>query len=303
MRWLSNNAIQYELSQIMKDREVIWVQYSRSSDKPFWVRRARVNGSDAVKYWLNSLGHPYQSIGSFIGTNIINWDAVPELPPSLRSPNNQRKGYKKKWNDYLLPKKCKELGIVWEDLWVGKSMLFDFDDPDNPLEAFDKADKTAAFLKNVLKVKPYMIFSGSKGFHVHLDPEDAAKVAGCKPVDFIDKKDPLRDLGKVYAERVEEIARQATGEKYPIADRSSNFRQGIVRCPYSIHPKTGQVVWPLDEANLIKLRSMDEASIMDIAKALHSWDIPCQSHKPEEGTLTFITPEAKCLDRGLVEWC
>ena len=199
MRWLSNNAIQYELSQIMKDREVIWVQYSRSSDKPFWVRRARVNGSDAVKYWLTSLGYPYQSVGSFIGTNIINWDAIPELPPSLRSPNNQRKGYKKKWNDYLLPKKCKELGIIWEDLWVGKSMLFDFDDPENPLEAFDKADKTAGFLKNVLKVKPYMIFSGGIG----TGPHSGSNLMGWD-----------RTEAEIFSERVQSIITKVLDSAY-----------------------------------------------------------------------------------------
>ena len=47
---------------------------------------------------------------------------------------------------------------------------------------------------------------------------------------------------------------------------------------------------------------MEEATIMDVAKALHTWDIPCQSHIPEEGTLTYLTPESKCIERGLVAW-
>jgi hypothetical protein len=301
-RWLGNGAIQSELSNIMKSREVIWVQVSKSRDKPFWVRKARVGDSKGIKYWLDTLQWPYYSVGGFIGTNIINWEAMGELPPPLRSPAKTRKAYADRWNKVVLPKGCKELGLVWEDIWIGKTLLFDYDNPDNPLLAFKRAEDTARYLKNKYNATSYIVFSGSKGFHVHVGQEDTERITGKKPIDFIEHKDPLRQLGKHYAHVVEEIAQKATGVKFPLADRSSNFRQGIVRCPYTIHPKTGQIVWPIAPKGLRKLRSMEEATIMDVAKALHTWDIPCQSHIPEEGSLTYLTPESKCIDRGLIAW-
>mgnify|MGYP003676045539 CR=1 FL=1 len=48
-------------------------------------------------------------------------------------------------------------------------------------------------------------------------------------------------------------------------------RQGIIACPYSIHWKTGQIVWPLDARNLQAIRKLEsDAMPLDIAKAIHT---------------------------------
>ena len=94
-----------------------------------------------------------------------------------------------------------------------------------------------------------------------------------------------------------ELASEA-GVNYTTEDRSSNFRQGIVRCPYSIHPKTGQIVWPLDMKSIEKLRSKDNLTIEGVAKTIHRWDIPNQSTIAEL-EYTYITPEFKVKDRGM----
>ena len=59
-----------------------------------------------VKYWLDTLQWPYYTVGGFIGTNIINWEAMGELPPPLRSPISVRKDYSERWNKILLPNGC-----------------------------------------------------------------------------------------------------------------------------------------------------------------------------------------------------
>tara|TARA_B100000282_G_C31735355_1_gene493149 strand:+ start:300 stop:1220 length:921 start_codon:yes stop_codon:yes gene_type:complete len=299
-RWLANNAIQDELADVLRDREAIWAQMSPSKDRPFWCRRTRVNSAKSIQYWLDSLQFPYYSVGLFMGTNVINWDAMPMQPPPLRAKGNLRTEHKNAWEKYLTPKGCKELGLDWEDIWVAKSMLFDFDHKETPMVALDRAVKTATYLRDDLDCSPMMVFSGSKGFHVHVNPEEASILTDCIPTDFIEKKDPLRDLGKHYASVVEQIAKDATRVKFPIEDRSSNFRQGIVRCPYSIHPKTGQVVWPLDNRDVENLQGLGEdASIEDIAKRLHAWDIPNQSSFATDYDLTYIPPESRCIGRGM----
>ena len=276
----------------MKGREAIWAQYPSSGDKPFWVRRTRAESGSSVKYWVDTLNPEYNSIGAFIGTNIIDWSAIDILPPSLRTAGFSRNQYKKIWNQYLTPRGCEYRGLVWEDIWVGKSLLFDFDNPKRPMVAFQKADMVARYLENKLDAKVFMVFSGSKGFHVHVSVEDSLRITGVVFKEFKDKKDPLKTIGQIYADKVMEIASKA-GVNYATEDRSSNFRQGIVRCPYSIHPKTGQVVWPLSEKNRQDLKVAKDLDIMGIAELLHPWDIPCQSHLPDGDIVTYITPEYK----------
>ena len=106
------------------------------------------------------------------------------------------------WNQYLLPKGCEEREVVWEDIWIGKSLLFDFDNADNPMIAFHRADKVARYLTRVLKATCYMVFSGSKGFHVHVSPEDSLRLTGVNFKDFKEMKDPLKKIGKIYADKI-----------------------------------------------------------------------------------------------------
>ena len=256
MRWYSNRSVQEEISSMMFNREAIWAQFPRSGDKPFWARRTKVSGYNSIQYWFDTLNGSYNSIGAFIGTNVLNWDAMDLTPPPLRTKGFDRRKFTKVWNQYLTPKGCKERDLVWEDIWVGKSLLFDFDSPNNPLLAFERADKITKYITNELGAKCYMVFSGSKGFHVHVDMEDSLRITGVKFSDFKEEKDPLKKIGKIYADKVVEISEKAD-VSYANEDRSSNFRQGIVRCPYTIHPKTGQIVWPLDKKNLETLRQYD----------------------------------------------
>ena len=301
MRWYGNPTIQYEIARMMNNREAIWVVFPKSQDKPFFVRKGMVRGTNHVDYWLNTLHAEYNSVGAFIGTNVINWEILDEIPPPYRT--KARKDFEKiTWKEYLTPKGCEARGLKWEDVWLGKSMLFDFDNPSKPMMAFKKADAVANYLLDEYGVSGTIVFSGSKGFHVHVSPEDASMITEVVFADFADLKDPLKKIGQIYADKVVEIS-TAAGASYATEDRSSNFRQGIVRCPYTIHPKTGQIVWPLDSKNIKSVRALsDDASIMDIAKALHSWDIPCQSVVPEDDRLTYITPEYRVSNRGMVKF-
>ena len=298
MRWYSNAAIQYEIGRMMENREAIWVVFPKSQDKPFFVRKGMVRGTNHVDYWLNTLHAEHNSVGAFIGTNVINWDALDEIPPPYRT--KLRKAFEKTtWKEYLTPKGCEARGLKWEEIWLGKSMLFDFDNPTKPMNAFKKADAVATYLLSEYNVSGTIVFSGSKGFHVHVNPEDASMITEVVFADFVDLKDPLKKIGQIYADKVVEIS-TAAGASYASEDRSSNFRQGIVRCPYTIHPKTGQIVWPLDEKNVESVRALPkDAEIMDIARAMHSWDIPCQSDVPDDDRLTYISPEYKVSNRGM----
>ena len=145
-RWYSNSEVKRAIANQMTNREAIWMQVAPSRDKPFWVRKTKVNTPSSVTYWLDSLNYQYNSIGAFIGTNLIDWEQMDMLPPTLRAKGFDRKKYTEVWKEYLSPPKCTERGLKWEDIWIGKSLLFDYDSPDDPLISFVKADKVAKHL-------------------------------------------------------------------------------------------------------------------------------------------------------------
>jgi len=297
MRWYGNSAVRYVLGVMGRNRETIWSVYPKSGDKPFFVRKCLSGGTNHVEYWLDTLHYEYNSIGGFISTNLIDWDVLPSAPPPYRT--KARKEFDKEWKKYLIPVECNKMGLRWEDIFIGKSLLFDFDDKKYPMKAYRKAEKVAVYLLKEHSIQSTIIFSGNKGFHIFVDPASASILTGVVFDDFKGAKDPLREIGQIYARAVVELSKNA-GVSYSDEDRSPNYRQGIHRMPYSIHPKSGQVVWPLNEKNIKSVRVLsDDSNIIDIAKALHSWDIPCQSGVPDDDRLTYITPEYQISNRGL----
>ena len=99
----------------MENREVIWAQFTNSGDKPFWVRKTKVKNEYSVDYWTTALNRDFNAISMFIGSNVINWDAVDIEPPPLRSKEFSRHQFAKVWKQYLTPQGCAERGLNWED--------------------------------------------------------------------------------------------------------------------------------------------------------------------------------------------
>ena len=82
-------------------------------------------------------------------------------------------------------------------------------------------------------------------------------------------------------------------------------RQGLIRTPYSIHPKSGQIVWPMDAKDCERLRTMDnrKASPVEVAEALHPWNSPSENDMVHgDGVLLYHPPFNKVFKRGLPDW-
>ena len=105
---------------------------------------------------------------------------------------------------------------------------------------------------------------------------------------------------------MKEVSRRAIGREIHHLDQAPNHRQGIIRCPYAIHERSGQVVWPLDSHDLKLLRdgSTDWSDAVSLAASIHSWEIPVQSPLAEASGIekTWIHPESTVVDRGLPVW-
>ena len=316
MRWLDDPAVQGAISVFARNREVkLTVHRSLDKSEDFGFRQQRFRKSSSVGEVLKTLGWPAREISLFVGTNNLNWNLM-RLPPPLRSRGvtgfnkDAIVEYRNFWKDTLTREKCKALQVDFETIWNGKDMVWDIDLPQHPGAAFGVTNEIAKFLESTHGLHPQIVFSGSKGFHLWLHA-DEAKVLATKVSPYFsptyDKEDDaLRYQSKIYRTVVEAMFDEATtGTKINYLDLAPVQRQGVIRCPYSIHPKTGQVVWPLDAEERLALEQLVsqnfEVTLWDIVTTIHPWTKTNEIDRedfPEMG----IHPFREVWQRGFPMW-
>ena len=279
-RWYGDHSVQTAIWAIGRDREIKY-QIKKEDDEIIGMRRRRFWGSDAVRLELHGVGADQRPIGVMVSTNRIDWKLLPPtlLPPNLRNTGqsgyakSEMSDYKTTWEALLNPVACENVGIDFYALWWGKDLVWDFDNPKDMKAAFDAAHKVAQYLEEEHKVRPVIIFSGSKGFHVWVKAEEAAKVVGWDmKVDGPNFEDPLREQGRAYSSFVKQTAK-TLGLHLPRDDLAPNYRQGMVRCPYSVLEKTGQLAYPLDSKQIKVLENTKTLENAEhIASLIHPWD-------------------------------
>ena len=295
--WMGNLAVQNEIVKVMRNREVmIHKMYvdSEGFTKRITKRRLYASGTDQFKtiqrmykYNTNGLSFHY-----YIGSNVIDLKKI-NMPMLHKIFTPEYRLFKKKWDE--------KLGNP--AYYLDKNMIWDFDDEALPMNAFKEADKLCLWLTNE-GYSPMMVFSGGKGFHVWLNKEESLKLVGQTWTDVQHYKEPHKSLGHIYRDVLQDCMVKATGHELRQDDNSPILAQGMIRCPYSIHPKTGQIVYPLDKENLEKLRKMDEKSqVIDIAKDIHDWESDAENYFGEdEGMKLYHPPMSKVFNRGMPIW-
>jgi hypothetical protein len=252
--WLEDRSVLYEMGKITKNREV----YVHLTGGKAPKRKLYANGSKQMAYIINRLST--KGLGMKIGicSNVIDFKKL--NPPLLKDM------FASDW--FLWERAVYKPNIGNPEIYLSKNLIWDIDAEGEPMKAFYQGEKVCAHLKG-LGFDPMMVFSGSKGFHVWLNEKQSKGMVGDTFSDF--KEDNAKFLAKAYCEVVKDVFAEATGEEFRGADLTPVERQGIIACPYSVHWKTGQIVWPLDERNLNTLRGLaSDAQPIDIAKALHT---------------------------------
>lgn len=298
-RWMDDPSVQHEIVRLSYNRESgVFIGWPDKGLFP--VRRLYVPNRETLKSLLRVSDYERRPVSFFLGSNVIHWrslNPIPPLPFKLYSP--EWKAYKKTWVGFL--EKDHE---AFENIWIGKNLIWDFDKAEAPLEAFDWADNLCRYL-SAEGLHPKLVFSGNKGFHVWLDEEESMQVIGKTISDFKRKKDPLLHFGRHCAEVVQTVLEKATGKELEVCDLSPVRRQGLIRTPYSIHPKSGQIVWPLDAQDCEKLRQMEDrkAPPAEVAKTLHAWNSPSENDMVHgEGVILYHPPFNKVFKRGMPDW-
>lgn len=296
-KWLLDDTVDGCIYTIAKDREVKWSW--QIGEKEVGYRHSRISWHGDVRTWLRMLGDGNRHVDMYISTNIIDWKELPELPPQYRisGKGHNRDAisrYTEMWNSWLTPADCRAQGLDWKKIWIGKNMVWDFDHPDIQI-AFEWANAVFELLRNELDLNPQLVFSGGKGFHVWLNHKQSALLAGTSLHKLADAgdTDPLRTLGKIYAKKVKEITWEATGEQHRALDLSPNYRQGVIRIPYSINRA---IVWPLSESDRNKLSSRSFSKLDEIERLLHP-----DQWKERFGGRTYIRGRAKLAFKRLLD--
>ena len=249
--WYTDIGVLHQICAITHSRETKW---NIVLPKKMWGIRHRFLGSTQyLEKELAVLDIHNRPVGMMVGTQEINWSNIPpaDHPPSQLISNGsfnirEIKNYNKDWKMIIDDPDVAKIG--------NQIMVFDFDDPIDLRKAFDDA----LYLYNYLRdqdIYPSFIFSGNKGFHIWVHPEDIQKLT---PVDVMTKYHTLQSWGQLLAGVVREIVAEVLGSEHWLAqsppinnDLSPNWMQGLVRCPYSIHEKSGQIVWPLDQEDIL----------------------------------------------------
>jgi len=279
-RWLHDPAIVGNIATIANGREVKWTW--DIDGKPVGLRQTRVAWSTDWERWL--IMHGKRKLDVFVSTNILNWDKIPQLPPSYRAKGKglnteERKRYANRWKDFLTPEGLKGTGVAFEELWLGKNMVWDIDNTDLKV-AYNDATQIYNYLIDA-NLNPLMVFSGNKGFHIWLSADQSAELAGVHLHDLVNRPDPLRDLGREYARTVADITFAATGEELPSLDKSPNYRQGVIRLPYSVNK--GRIVWPMDDDDRKKLDGAEFSTADEVNQLLQPWESGEFRFRPANG--------------------
>ena len=252
--WIEDRSVLFEMGKITKNREVYVHLIGGKAPK----RKLYARGSKHIGYIINRLSSKKHGMKIGVCSNVIDFKKL--NPPLLKDM------FASDW--FLWEKAVYNSNIGNPDIYLGKNLIWDIDAEGEPMKAFYQGEKVCAHLKG-LGFDPMIVFSGSKGFHVWLNKNQSTGLADKHFSDF--KEDNAKFLAKVYCEVVKNLFKEATGDDFRNDDLTPVERQGIIACPYSIHWKTGQIVWPLDARNLQAIRKLEsDAMPLDIAKAIHT---------------------------------
>ena len=254
--WYDSQSVLYHLRGYSLERPMI-MAYAEGTRKFF--RPISMPTTQAVKKWMRYFAYPqkhphvYQSCLTFDFSVLERLaPALPNAalkPPPLRSKKEQQEYQTyieefKKWKDEVWNETLDQEGFC-----TGRDLVWDIDDCYGDMDALTASAKVAELLKTKYGVEFVEIdYSGSKGFHVVVPWEHAKAVLNMTEKDLY----PLQTCAKRTWGIVKRIFREATGEEFREADLSPMRRQGIRRCPFSVHPKTMRVSLPLAKGHVLR---------------------------------------------------
>ncbi len=267
LEWYEAKSVQWHLREYSLKQPII-LAYSKGSKKFF--RPVLLPTTDTAVKWLRYFGFPKQYPHVYQSCVHFDYKKIPSLPPTLpnaamvapprRSPE-QHKTYSnyidnfKKWKEEVWNEHLDDEGFC-----VGRDVVYDIDDVYGDDTALTVTAKLAVHLREEYKVENIEVdYSGSKGFHLVVKWPEASKILGYGEEGL----SPLQTAAKRSWSAINKSFKDATGHRFREADLSPMRRQGIRRCPFSVHPKTNRVMTPLERKHIL---NSDGEIIFDVDK-------------------------------------
>ena len=249
LEWYEAKSVQYHLRDYSQTRPII-MAYSNGKKKFF--RPILFATTDVALKWMRYFGFPKSYPHIYQSCLTFDYKKISELPPALpnaamvapprRSPE-QHKIYGeyidnfKRWKDEVWNESLDNEGFC-----TGRDLVYDVDEVYEGASPLECSAKIARYLRDKYDVDFVEIdYSGSKGFHVVVPWPQSDKVLKLG----VEGLTPLQTAAKRTWGIVKRTFREATGFEFREADLSPMRRQGIRRCPHSVHPKTNRVMTPM----------------------------------------------------------
>jgi DNA primase catalytic subunit len=217
--WYSQRIVEFQILNGTRERETFF----KDAEGHLHIRPMNLFSTQGIEFNLTSTGFDKKPFHFFASVALIDWRKFKNPPED-----------KKLWKQFR-----EEFNENFESLVKGYDFILDIDSPDLK-EAHAVASKVKAVFDSY-KLPYFVIFSGSKGFHFHVDWADWSSVALAK------SKNPKdwAELSKVVAKNLTHTIGVNFGSEKEI-DSIYDLRR-VLRVPYSIHPKTSFVALPLDD--------------------------------------------------------
>lgn len=242
-RWFAEDIVLWNISRCISHRASAF-GYSDYVHRP-----VRLYSMESIRFLLERLKAYAPDVTFWVTTEQYDWRMAPSVdekghlvPPLIKGTKEERDRWRAEiWNPLLNTE-----GFV-----TGKDLVFELDcDPH-----WEDGVWVAQQLVEALPYRTvWVVYSGSGGFHVWV-PWQELKSAYCGPM-------IVRDLAEWVYYRCGEVMKELGATKTPGGwelegvqiHRTPTTPQGLIRCPYSIHPKTGHVALPLGKKMFWALR-------------------------------------------------
>jgi len=255
-QWYGKPIVKFNINYFAVHRESAW-RYKRPGDgDDLWLRSVLIYSMEDVEFIMNEF-FKTKKTHFYVSTNRYDWRITGRHPTRFVG--------QKEWRRDVFKNAEEEGGFV-----TGKDAVFEIDCAGHDKRAWlDDWEKGIRVSQDIVKALPghgikkaWPVFSGSGGIHIWV-PWDQLQPLYEDTTYFKEHGMDYAALGEFAKEFVAEVVFGTGGERgerrqvnldgIPV-DVSPNTKRGLIRCPYSIHPKTEYVVLPLSKYDFWNLK-------------------------------------------------
>jgi hypothetical protein len=256
-KWYKRAFNQFNINRFVFERANAFF-YTRDDNTKVRLRDVHIWSMDDVD-WVTRNFLAGKKFNFYCTTERYDWTKIPPHPTRFD-------GHKEWRNNIFKPAQEKIPGFI-----KGKDAVFELDCAGGHKRVADDWEKGIAVARKIVDTckslgirEMWADFSGSGGLHLWVPWEQLLKFHADS--EYAEAGLELVALGEFAKKFVADVALLSGAFGGPdkvlfidgiTVDISPNTRRGLIRCPYSLHPKTNNVVYPFDKKEFEELLPVD----------------------------------------------